>query len=285
LLKDWQIYFEVRGMIAPEKGIVFNDYILIRGVPQSDKAHVFFKVTAQNQKEAEKLLLHFMNVLRNMVRIYGLVADHYAEVLPFYYIAPVSSESPFGTEPSVRFYSVKVFGDEREKSIPLLEKTIATYEAVRGIFDDTRKSYLINAISYFCHALDGRSNGEKLIDFMIAMESLFSKEVQELRLRISLRAAFLLSIGKENERSDIFKTIYNLYVKRSKIVHGMERVNLSSEEVSKLRSYVVESIKRLTNIEQRKDRILELLDQAVYDENKRQELKDVVTQSLSRWET
>ena len=196
-----------------------------------------------------------------------------------------------GIPPLEHFYKTSLaagekIGDElREKSIPLLEKTIATYESVRGIFDDTRKSYLINALNYFCHALDGISNEEKLIDLMIAMESLFSRERQELRLRISLRSAFLLSVGKEDERSSIFKTVYGLYNKRSKIVHGVERVDLSHEEIMILVSYVRESIRCLTHIELEKDRLLGLLDQAVYDEGKKRELEEFVSDALSLWET
>lgn len=73
--------------------------------------------------------------------------------------------------------------------------------------------------------------------------------------------------------------------KRSKVVHGVEKVDLSYEEISKLKSYVRESIQRLIHIGQEKDKFLELLDQTVYDEDKRRELEELVSESLSHWET
>ena len=285
--EDWQIGFKVEGLIAPEKGIVLDDHILVRGIPPSDDAYVFFKVAIQNRKEIDKLRDDFMNVLKNIARIYGLVRKAYAEVLSSSVAAKISSEDPFGYTkhpPDLRL--IPVFDDEqRRKEVPLLKETIAKYESVKNVFEDRRKSYLRNAIDYFYHALGDRRYEERLIDLMIAMESLFSKEPQELRLRISLRAAFLLSIGRESERPNIFRLIYDLYKKRSKVVHGVERVDLPYEEISKLESYVRESIKRLIHIEQEKDNFLELLDQTVYDENKRRELEELILESLSHWET
>jgi len=290
MTRDFQIGFKVKGLIAPEKEIVFNNHLLIRRIPSSDDAHVFFKVTIQNHKEIEKeinkLAMDCENTLRNIVQIYGLVTRLHAEVLPTQYVAAISPLRAFGQAftPDVRVVR-RLKEVSRKKIIPLLEKTIEKHDSVQKIFENRSKSYLRNAISYFHHALGGNRYEEKLIDLMIALESLFSKEVQELRLRLSLRAAFLLSIGEEDKRSEIFTTVSDLYNKRSRIVHGTERVDLSYEEISRLESYVQESIKRLIHVEQRKDRFLELLDQAVYDENKRQELRELVSNSLSHWET
>lgn len=287
--EDWQIGFKVKGLIAPEKEIVFGDYILVRGIPPSDDAYVFFKVAIQNEQERDKLRPNFMNVLRNIAQIYGLVTKEYVEVLSSSVEARISSETPFGHTGKLvpgGATLVPVFkDDERRKGVPPLEKTIAKYESVKNVFEDRKKSYLRNAIDYFYHALGDIRYEERLIDLMIAMESLFSKELQELGLRISLRAAFLLSIGRESKRPNIFRLMRALYKKRSKVVHGVERVDLSYFEISMLESYVQESIKRLIHIEQEKENFLELLDQSVYDENKRRELEELVSESLSHWET
>ena len=190
--EDWQIGFKVEGLVAPKKEIVFSDYILIRGVPRRDSSYVFFKFTLQNEEEKDKIRDDFINVLRNITQMYGLVTNIYSEALLSSVTAKISSENPFGyTKHSPEFRLVPVIGDEqRRKNIPFLKKTMAKYETVKNIFEDRRKSYLRNAIDYYYRSLGDFRLEEKLIDLMISLESLFSRETQELRLRISLRASF-----------------------------------------------------------------------------------------------
>lgn len=283
--EDWQIGFKVKGLGAPEKEIVFDDYILIRGVPRSDSSYVFFKVAIQNEKEEEKLHDNYINVLRNIVQMYGLVTNVYAEVLLNSVRAKISSEDPFGyTKYSPEFWLKAVIGDEeRVKNIPLIKKTMAKYETVKTIFQDKNKAFLRNALDYYYRSLGDVRLEEKLIDLMISLESLFSRETQELRLRISLRASFFLSVGQESGLSKVFRDIYELYDKRSKVVHGIEDVDLNSTKIWILGDYVREAIKQFIHIEMPKEDILKLIDESVYDKEKREQLGQIILEATKKW--
>ena len=48
MLEDWQFYFRVKGLIAKEEDILFNDKLLFRGVKDgTEETHVFFKATVE----------------------------------------------------------------------------------------------------------------------------------------------------------------------------------------------------------------------------------------------
>jgi len=285
LPEDWQFGFRVKGLIAPEKEIVFDDSILVRGVPPSADAYVFFKATIQKEEEKDRLRDELLDVLRSILQIYGLVTSHYAEPLPGSVAAKISSENPFGyTQHLPPFYLVPLYDDEkRRKNIPLLEKAMAKYASGKTIFQDKNKAFLKNAIDYYCRSLGDFRLEEQLIDLMIALESLFSRDPQELRLRLSLRASYFLSVGQESEFSKIFTDVYSLYEKRSKVVHGTELVDLDSTEISILQEYLREAIKRFTHIETSKQGILELLDESVYDRAKRELLNQIILEAIKKW--
>ena len=173
--------------------------------------------------------------------------------------------------------------EQRVKNVPLLKKTMTKYESVKNIFQDRNKAFLRNAIDYYHRSLGDLRLEEKLIDLMISLESLFSRETQELRLRISLRASFLLGVGQEKVLPNIFRNIYKLYDKRSKVVHGTQIVDLDEFEISILQKYVREAIKRFIHIEMPKKDFLQLLDESVYDEAKRAYLNQIVLMAIEKW--
>jgi len=285
LSEDLQIGFKVRGLAVPKKEMVLNDWVLLRGVPDSYASYVFFKVSLENQEEWDRLAGYFMNILRNILQMYSLVKNVYAEVLPNWVTSEISSEHPFGhPKYSPEFRLVPKYSDEqRVKNVPFLEKTIIKYESVKSIFQDRNKAFLRTALDYYHRSLGDLRLEEKLIDLMVSLESLFSREAQELRLRISLRASSLLSVGQKSERSNIFRKIYRLYDKRSKVVHGAELVDLDIFEISILQQYVREAIKRLIHTEMSKRNILELLDESTYDEKKKELLNEKILEAIEKW--
>ena len=283
--EDWQIGFKVKGLGAPEKEMVFDGYILIRGAPRSDSSYVFFKFALQNEEEKDRIREDFINVSRNIAHMYGLVTNVYTELLLSSVMAKISSEAPFGHTtypPELGFYAV-IEEEQRMKNVPLLKKTMTKYESVKNIFQDKNKAFLRNAIDYYHRSLGDLRLEEKLIDLMISLESLFSRETQELRLRISLRASFLLGVGQEKVLPNIFRNIYKLYDKRSKVVHGTQIVDLDEFEISILQKYVREAIKRFIHIEMPKKGFLQLLDESVYNEAKRAYLNQIVLMAIEKW--
>ena len=289
--EDYQIAFRVKGLVAPEERIVFDDHILIRGVPRNEASprasYVFFKVAVQTDEELQKLEKDCIDSLKDITRIYCLVSNDYAEVMPYGAMVPISSEHPFGYPKLFAWFWTKriVTDEERERNIPFIKKTMTKYELVKSIFQVKKKAFLRNAIDYYHRSLGDSRLEEKLLDLMISLESLFSKkgERQELRLRYSLRASFLLSVGQESELPNIFRNVYQLYHKRSEVVHGTRVVDLDRSKISILQKYVSEAIQRFIHIEMPKKAILELIDDSVYDEEKREQLNQVVLEAIKKW--
>lgn len=87
------------------------------------------------------------------------------------------------------------------------------------------KGVLANAARRFSDASDRDRDDDRLVDLMIAAESLFlsdagaPQERGELRYRLALRAAFFID-SNEYSRRQIFKHMRRSYNVRSAIVHG-----------------------------------------------------------------
>lgn len=129
-------------------------------------------------------------------------------------------------------------------------------------------SFLNLALDRFNYAYDRKKPEDKLIDYMIAFETLYTKEVPgEPGYRIGMRTAAL--IGKTDEdKMRIFCDLRKAYGVRSKLVHGSTKIgdkgSLSVEEFIRIEQYLRESIKeffkRSSNNE---DKIINSLDESL----------------------
>lgn len=283
--EDWQFCFHLKGLIAPLEGVAF-DNMLFLGFPPSDDASVFLKSSIEVNADKDKFKDELMDDLRNIMQIYGLVTVSHVDVLPSLGYGKISVENPFGNKRlcASRLGLIAVYDhEERKKNIPNIEETLSKYNAVKNIFSGTEKAFLRNAVDYFVRSIGDKRLEEKLLDLMISLESLFSNEKDELGLRYSLRASYLLSANQEVERPDIFRNIHSLYNKRSAVVHGTENVELQYKDVASLQEYVREAIKRLIYIDLPKQKILQLLDESVYDDKKKASLNEVVAEAIKKW--
>jgi hypothetical protein len=298
LSEDWQFCFFVKNLVAPEKEVSF-DNVLIKGIPPSHDACIFFKTSIKqgDEKEKEEIEKNFRDILRNISLTYGLVANTYLEVLPSSSNAKIDSEHIFGDKRlCIHIGLIPVFDEERRKrDIPIIEKTLKKYGEIKSIFQLKKERFLKNAVDYYSRSLKDDLLEEKLIDLMISLESLFSRNEAELSYRISLRTSFFLGFPEEKERPEIFKKIYDLYSKRSTIVHGTENVKLEWNEVMWLQQQVSKAIKRFIHIELpqamlanlkgkgKKQKLLSLLDEAIYDEEKRKTLYILFEEAIKKW--
>ena len=174
--EDWQFCFRVKGLGVPEKAINFGDDIIMRGVPFSDKTDVYFKVSTKNNQEREEFRKILQNELLSILRIFGVVANLHVEPLNCDSRTIISSDKPFGDKnisPNFGLYAV-IPEEQRTKTLPLVEKTISIYKANKNAFKEKQKGFLVNALDYYLRSLGDLRLEEKLIDLMIALESLFS---------------------------------------------------------------------------------------------------------------
>jgi hypothetical protein len=278
LLEDWQIGFVVKGLRAPSE-VFINDNILIKGTPHDD-AYVFLKSSIHDEEEQDEFREKMTLFLRELMATYGFVNNVHTEILGGTIMGKITSENPFGYAkypPNTITMIAMPTEKQRRDNVPILKRTIEIYDCVKK--SQAEKGFLRNAIDYYYRSLGDLRLEEKLIDLMIAFESMFSggRNAGELRLRYALRASFFLSIGQETKRSTIFKDVYDLYNKRSAVVHGTGGVKLDSAEISVFQKHVREAIKRFINIEKPKDDVLILLDKSVYDEDERELLNQIVS--------
>lgn len=106
----------------------------------------------------------------------------------------------------------------------LSAEEVSQFKAFHERFLDLReliakKEYMSLALRRYNSALDERQLEDRIIDFMIALEALYSSDARELRYRLSLRVATFL--GKsDREREEILEFMKKAYDARSEIVHG-----------------------------------------------------------------
>jgi len=141
---------------------------------------------------------------------------------------------------------------EEEPEIEQFQKFWRTFKET----DFQSVPFLKMTIERFNFAYEKRSQEDKLIDYMISFESLFMKETQELRHRLSVRVSCFLK-GKYSERKDLFSDFKKIYDIRSAIVHGESinhkylkklKVESLSELVSKVEELLRESIKKFIDL-------------------------------------
>ena len=90
--------------------------------------------------------------------------------------------------------------------------------------------------------LERRLNEDRLLDFMIGLESLYLPDGNdELTFRLSLRVAFTTSQEME-ERKKTFKFLRKMYGQRSKIAHGKKN-ELTKDDISKIEELLRQSLK------------------------------------------
>jgi hypothetical protein len=101
------------------------------------------------------------------------------------------------------------------------------------------------ALRRFGFAYDRGSLEDKLIDYVVALESLFLREGEQAEIghRLSLRVAKLLS-KTFARRLQVKKKVSDLYSKRSRIAHGDE-TSLQEEDILRAEDLVRSSLKAL----------------------------------------
>lgn len=96
-------------------------------------------------------------------------------------------------------------------------------------FSKNENTFLRTAIRRFGIAIDQRTFEDKIVDYVISFESLFSAKGIDIQHKMSNRIALLL--GKNNqERVDLFHFIKKSYDIRSRIVHGDQIKNIKIQE-------------------------------------------------------
>ena len=282
--KNWQVSFVFDGLVVPEEGIRYKDIIVKRCDKRVDKAQFIMRVTEEEIKNEKAFPKKFEKDVANILQLYALETRRYIALPSGYVSAPISNETPFGkiAPKAVTIEIEPLYSPEIvHKLSSALEYALRAYESLKNVFEDSSKAFLRHGLKYYYMALAEHDIQRRVIDLFIALETLFSPG-QETRYRISLRTALFLSlVGLD--RKKVFETVYELYKKRSKIVHGVESVDVSWEKVFSLENYLRECFRTFLYLDRAKDEITRMLDESVYDEEARSELEKIVVAAYRKW--
>jgi len=283
---EYQVLFILKGVSAPEKDMMCDKNLLIRRHGEDDEAEVYMRITEEEAKDQGAIDKPFLRKLDQIIKLYGLETMMYVHSPRGWSWGPITEGVPFGQlRTGQLIIDIKPFyTPERVKNLcSAFDFAVRKRETIKQVFEDNSKSFIRHGLEYFHMALDEHTREKKIIDLFVALESLFSKD-QELRFRISLRASSLLgSIGRD--RTKVFGCIYDLYNKRSRVVHGVAEVDLSDDQISDLERYIRDCIRILIHLDMGKDDIIEKLDASLYDDGAKLELQKLATEAYGKWKT
>ena len=137
---------------------------------------------------------------------------------------------------------------EEEPTYEFLQSDVPEVNKILQNIRQWRVSGILNIINVTLERFHSAYHGpieDRIIDQMIAFESLYLGNEQELTYRLILRTAFLLSKRKDH-RSKIFSNLKQAYNYRSRIVHGDNPPNRNELRpiVHKTEDYLRQSIRR-----------------------------------------
>ncbi len=138
----------------------------------------------------------------------------------------------------------------REHEIPEL---IDLWKTIKNI-NYANSPALEVAIKRFDYSHEHKEPEEALIDTMIGLEALYMREIDELRFRLSLRVATFLEVSMpiyEGKKMALFDAVYNAYLWRSKVVHGVKVPNAKIWECRIVKPYLSGSIKEFARLSQK----------------------------------
>ena len=167
-----------------------------------------------------------VTVLEDFLVLVPMLGEHFAFHAGGYHAAPrletqgslargVTTYSSSGA--SIRFLHPdlnKVLSAEEHVSAKRL------WQLLRKVQSDQIRRRVINAMRRYYYAETRHTIEDKLVDYMIAAESLYlDDDKNELRFRLSLNAA-TWNDGASMPKEDIFNLFKKAYDLRSKVVHG-----------------------------------------------------------------
>ncbi|MEM3616647.1 MAG: HEPN domain-containing protein [Candidatus Bathyarchaeia archaeon] len=283
--KNWQVSFIIKGLIVPNEEIAYGDVIIKRCGENVDEAQLIMKVTKEEVEDKKTIHTEFEKDVANILQLYALETGRFVALPSGYAASPITNETPFGKIPP-KVFTIKVEWREDPRivneSCSALKYALRAYESLKSVFEDSSKAFIRHGIKYYYMALAEHDIQRKIIDLFIALEALFSVG-EEVRFRTSLRISLLLSfLGLD--RKKVFDTVYELYYKRSKIVHGVENVDVSWDEVNKLERYLRDCLRVFLFLDKGKDEILDMLDDCLIEERICSKLKETIITAYKRWE-
>lgn len=211
---------------------------------------------ASNLSEDEKRLQQITRALNEQDKVQGSLSDLTTVMrlghVGYMHIGPLVSCHHHSTTWSIGGTTIWTSVSEKNFVIedPKYYLGISNLKLIKSLLSkvqDLRKNHTLDSLQTTLTRFHSSYTGpieNRIIDQMIAFESLFLGGSGESTYKLAMRVAFLL--GKGNERKSIFEDVENAYKARSKIVHGNEPPNRRAlgPIVLKMGTYLRQSIKK-----------------------------------------
>lgn len=257
-VERWKANFIVDGLLLPTGAMAGPSWLSFEKLDDSRvRASVHVMVSPGTEDPVDKARKRLVNFLS----LYNVVAQGEARIERDEGASQVAGmgflKMISGT---IRIRAVPALS-EKER-IALLADSTALFQDNEEILDKSEYLHLRLAIDYYNFGKSSTRPEESLINWVIALEALYSDPAGELRHKLSVRAAWMLAETSQ-ERVTIAKRMRELYDLRSEIVHG-GRPRVSGNDLQTVESYVYESIIRLLKRRDKptKRSILQELDEA-----------------------
>lgn len=131
-------------------------------------------------------------------------------------------------------------GFSLEYFIPDERITSKISDELEKIKQNSNSNYIQNAMKYYRKARDADELEDKLVDYFIALEALYSRNETEITFRFSIRMSVLLEVDS-NEIKQTFDDAKDYYHKRSGAVHG-DLIKIDESKINKIDLWVRKSI-------------------------------------------
>lgn len=277
----WEVRFIVEGVQLPKTKVSINKALILQKLDEKEQKYEKLLVRAYVNIEGNEkdIVQRAARLLNDFLNVYTCVAGFPTRIVRDDGASQISGFTGFGASISRSLVITVVPKKSNEELNQEIKVARRIFDSIN--FSSKSKGYLRVALDYFRKANNERLNDNKLIDYMIALEALYLSERLELSYRLSHRVSCLLG-ENDKKRAQIFKDIKSLYKKRSNVVHG-EHTDILSDEVSKLKEYVKDSIQRFLVLATRypKNKILEILDESVINKDTRERIqRDAKTPSF-----
>jgi len=256
-VERWKANFIVAGLLIPTGAVAGPSWLSFERLDNS-RVRASVQVTVSPRTEdpvdkSRKQLISFLSLYNVLAQVAaGIERDEGGnQVTGTGFLTSVSGTITIRLKPTL----------SEEQRVALLTDATTLFRDNEEILDKSEYLHLRLAIDYYNFGKSSTRPEESLVNWMIALEALYSDSAQELRHKLSVRAAWMLGETPQ-ERLKIAKRMRELYDLRSEIVHGVQP-RVSDNDIQTIESYVRHSIIRLLKRRDKptKEKILRELDE------------------------
>ena len=225
----------IRKLCENEKQKIRNSEALKLAWPEAERATFDFNFVIESSL-SETLLAHDIIAA---LRIFKPFA-----VSTFPHIGLEIRNGKIVHIPSAQFFA-SLYDVTNGSVYALSEKEAEEFEEFCKLFSKAiSRAYMRTAINRFSNAYRKGFDGDRLVDYVIALEALFSENSEEIGYKLRLRVPMFLGIRTEiGERIRIREYVKTAYDIRSGIVHGSEDfTKFFPKEMKKLHSRLEEKL-------------------------------------------